>query len=100
MATKFIFRQLQGNEPKYYTFLCMIGLVGLIGGFSAYHMETHGHHVTGMNNHVVWGIPHVFAIFLILAASGALNVASISSCLLYTSPSPRDQRGSRMPSSA
>ena len=25
---------------------------------------------------------------------------SIISCLLYTSPSPRDQRGSRMPSSA
>ena len=25
---------------------------------------------------------------------------SITSCLLYTSPSPRDQRGSRMPSSA
>ena len=24
----------------------------------------------------------------------------IQSCLLYTSPSPRDQRGSRMPSSA
>ena len=27
-------------------------------------------------------------------------MASASSCLLYTSPSPRDQRGSRMPSSA
>ena len=27
-------------------------------------------------------------------------VAAISGCLLYTSPSPRDQRGSRMPSSA
>ena len=26
--------------------------------------------------------------------------ASIPTCLLYTSPSPRDQRGSRMPSSA
>ena len=25
---------------------------------------------------------------------------SIKACLLYTSPSPRDQRGSRMPSSA
>ena len=25
---------------------------------------------------------------------------TIYSCLLYTSPSPRDQRGSRMPSSA
>ena len=27
-------------------------------------------------------------------------VDSASACLLYTSPSPRDQRGSRMPSSA
>ena len=27
-------------------------------------------------------------------------VAEWSGCLLYTSPSPRDQRGSRMPSSA
>jgi molybdopterin-containing oxidoreductase family membrane subunit len=28
---------------------------------------------------VIWGIPHVFAVFLIVAASGALNVASIAS---------------------
>ena len=28
------------------------------------------------------------------------TLAASSSCLLYTSPSPRDQRGSRMPSSA
>ena len=39
------------------------------------------------------------------AAEGAIDAASIlkpmlASCLLYTSPSPRDQRGSRMPSSA
>ena len=26
--------------------------------------------------------------------------AKVKTCLLYTSPSPRDQRGSRMPSSA
>ena len=31
---------------------------------------------------------------------GAPSVDGISACLLYTSPSPRDQRGSRMPSSA
>ena len=31
--------------------------------------------------------------------SSAVN-AQIECCLLYTSPSPRDQRGSRMPSSA
>ena len=30
----------------------------------------------------------------------APNRAQASHCLLYTSPSPRDQRGSRMPSSA
>ena len=29
-----------------------------------------------------------------------LDVREIAHCLLYTSPSPRDQRGSRMPSSA
>ena len=28
------------------------------------------------------------------------NMSFIKTCLLYTSPSPRDQRGSRMPSSA
>ena len=28
------------------------------------------------------------------------NGSLVTTCLLYTSPSPRDQRGSRMPSSA
>ena len=28
------------------------------------------------------------------------QISTLSTCLLYTSPSPRDQRGSRMPSSA
>ena len=31
---------------------------------------------------------------------GAKNPQNRQICLLYTSPSPRDQRGSRMPSSA
>ena len=31
---------------------------------------------------------------------GGLLAGDGGSCLLYTSPSPRDQRGSRMPSSA
>ena len=30
----------------------------------------------------------------------AISVGLLRDCLLYTSPSPRDQRGSRMPSSA
>jgi Ni/Fe-hydrogenase subunit HybB-like protein len=42
-------------------------------------MERNGHAITGMSNQIVWGIPHVCAIFLIVAASGVLNVASIGS---------------------
>ena len=34
------------------------------------------------------------------ARSSSRGAAQLQSCLLYTSPSPRDQRGSRMPSSA
>ena len=32
--------------------------------------------------------------------SGVPSATTYMACLLYTSPSPRDQRGSRMPSSA
>lgn len=64
------------------------GFYALLGGFAvlvlaglgaAWFMEHNGHYVTGMSNRIVWGMPHVFAIFLIVAASGALNVASIAS---------------------
>ena len=33
-------------------------------------------------------------------ADADMNAPLVLACLLYTSPSPRDQRGSRMPSSA
>lgn len=60
--------------------MAVLGLViTAIGLGAAHHMETHGHVVTGMNNQIVWGLPHVFAIFMIVAASGVLNVASIGS---------------------
>ena len=55
------------------------GGVTAAGLAAAHFMDVHGHVVTGMNNHVVWGLPHVFAIFMIVAASGVLNVASIGS---------------------
>ena len=57
-----------------------LSLIGL-GLFSFITLEHEGHWLTGMNNQVVWGLPHVFAIFLIIAASGILNIASISSVL-------------------
>ena len=42
----------------------------------------------------------IHAIFIAATAITASGIALAISCLLYTSPSPRDQRGSRMPSSA
>ena len=67
-------------ESRYFYLLVMLGgLAALAGMGAAYYMEEHGHVVTGMNNQIVWGIPHVFAIFMIVAASGVLNVASIGS---------------------
>jgi molybdopterin-containing oxidoreductase family membrane subunit len=63
----------------YYLLLALGGAVTLTGLGAAHLMEEHGHAITGMTNQVVWGLPHVFAIFLIVAASGVLNVASVGS---------------------
>ena len=73
------YRLLEGNSLGYFGLLGILGAITLIGLGAAYYMEHNGHHVTGMTNQIVWGMPHVFAVFLIVAASGALNVASISS---------------------
>jgi Ni/Fe-hydrogenase subunit HybB-like protein len=68
------------KESRYFYLLVACGLlVAGIGFMAAHFMEEHGHVVTGMNNQIVWGMPHVFAIFMIVAASGVLNVASIGS---------------------
>jgi len=67
------------EENLFYVLLGIGGLVTAVGLGAALYMEHMGHVVTGMNNQIVWGLPHVFAIFLIVAASGVLNVASIGS---------------------
>jgi len=64
---------------KFWLIAAVGALISAIGFGSALYMEHHGHAVTGMTNQIVWGLPHVFAIFLIVAASGVLNVASIGS---------------------
>jgi molybdopterin-containing oxidoreductase family membrane subunit len=72
-----VFRK--SKDGAFYFVLGVIGLVVLAGLGAAFYMEHYGHVVTGMTNQIVWGLPHVFAIFLIVAASGVLNVASIGS---------------------
>ncbi|WP_456372885.1 NrfD/PsrC family molybdoenzyme membrane anchor subunit [Thiolapillus sp.] len=65
------------DSPRYWGMLAVLGAIIAVAGLAVFYMEHNGHWVTGMTNQVVWGMPHVFAIFLIVAASGALNVASI-----------------------
>jgi len=78
MKQQIQFTEIDGG-PRFYSLLGFIGLFVLAGLAAAFYMEHNGHYVTGMTNQIVWGTPHVFAVFLIVAASGALNVASISS---------------------
>ncbi len=70
---------IQFKNRLFYALLAAAGMVIMLALYAVYLMEEHGHIITGMNNQVVWGVPHVFAIFLIVAASGVLNVASIGS---------------------
>ncbi|MBF0356768.1 MAG: polysulfide reductase NrfD [Alphaproteobacteria bacterium] len=74
-----VYQEINSKRPCFRAAVVILGLIFLIGLGAAYYMEHSGHWVTGMSNEVVWGMPHVFAVFLIVAASGALNVASIGS---------------------
>ncbi|MCB1333382.1 MAG: polysulfide reductase NrfD [Roseivivax sp.] len=75
---KTLYRELPTTGPLWAAAV-LLGAF-LLGGLAAFaYTHHHGHAVTGMTNQVVWGLPHVFAIFLIVSASGALNAASIAS---------------------
>ena len=73
-----IYTKMEGRYG-YWSVLALFGTLIAVGLGAALYMEHNGHWVTGMNNQIIWGTPHVFAVFLIVAASGALNVASIAS---------------------
>ena len=77
------FIRTPGRSAAYRLLVAGLAIIVVIGLLAAHHMDSNGHFVTGMNNHVGWGIPHVFAVFLIVAASGALNVASTASVEMY-----------------
>ncbi len=79
MAATPTLASLRFKNRLYWLLLAIGGMVAAIGMYAVHMMESHGHIITGMNNQIVWGLPHVFAIFLIVAASGVLNVASIGS---------------------
>jgi molybdopterin-containing oxidoreductase family membrane subunit len=77
VTTKPIFREINTDSQTFYGVMGVLTTFVMAGLIAFFYVEHHGHYVTGMNNQVVWGMPHVFAIFLIVAASGAANIGSL-----------------------
>ena len=76
---RIVFSEIEGRSAGFRSLAVLLGAFFLAGLASFLYVEHAGHYVTGGSNQVVWGIPDVFAMFLIVSASGALNVAIISS---------------------
>jgi len=79
MAESLIYRELGGTSRRYWRLLALLAVPLALGAVSYFYIEHYGHIVTGMDNQIVWGMPHVFAVFLVIAATGALNVAMAAS---------------------
>ena len=82
------YREIEGRSGGVLALMAVLALLTFAGVLAGHYMDVEGHHVTGMNNRIVWGLPHVFAVFLIVSASGALNVASVSSVFGRTAYEP------------
>jgi Ni/Fe-hydrogenase subunit HybB-like protein len=76
---RIVYREWDIAPLRYWGLFAILAAVAGAGALAALYMDHEGHWVTGMTNQVPWGIPHVFAVFLLVSASGALNVASIGS---------------------
>lgn len=83
-----VFRQVPTAGRAFHALIAALAVLLIGGAWAFYNLEHFGHIVSGMNNQIVWGLPHVFAVFLIVAASGALNVASIGSVFGKTEYKP------------
>ena len=58
------YKEVDGNGTDYLSLIGWLGVFAAAGVGAAFYMETQGHVVTGMSNQIVWGAPHVFAVFL------------------------------------
>ena len=79
---------LAGYTVRSWAVLIGFGALAALAGLAAMVMEYYGHYITGMTQRVVWGLPHVFAFFFIVSASGALNIASVGSVFRKTDYQP------------
>ena len=88
MAESCVYRELSGTSRRYWRLLALLAVPLALGAASYFYIEHHGHIVTNMDNQIVWGMPHVVAVFLVVAATGALNVALAASVFGKTAYAP------------
>ena len=88
MSESLVYRELDGAGRRYWGLLALLGVPLALGAWAYFYMEHYGHIVTGMDNQIVWGVPHVFAVFLVVAATGALNLAMAASVFGKTAYRP------------
>src|SRR3989337_1879233 len=88
MAESFVYHELAGTSRRYWRLLALLAVPVLLGAAAYFYVEHYGHIVTGMDNQIVWGMPHVFAVFLVVAATGALNIAVAASVFGKTTYKP------------
>jgi len=88
MAESIVYHELAGPSRRYWGLLALLGVPLALGAAAYFYIEHYGHIVTGMDNQIVWGMPHVIAVFLVVAATGALNIAMAASVFGKTSYKP------------
>ena len=76
---KISFSRFNIHQRLFWSIFLGLGFFIFVGLYSAHIMETEGHYITGMNNQIIWGLPHIFAVIMIIISSGVLNMASLSS---------------------
>jgi Ni/Fe-hydrogenase subunit HybB-like protein len=88
---RIVFSEIDGRSAGFRGLAALLGVFFLAGLAAFLYVEHAGHFVTGGSNQVVWGMPDVFAMFLIVSASGALNVAIVSSVFQKTLYKPLER---------
>ena len=85
----------QGIEPRHFTWVIKdkVAVCERPGGYGSAHRKVR------RQEEIIWIRQNDFDFVVSLCSSNQnLHNYEEMGCLLYTSPSPRDQRGSRMPS--
>ncbi len=88
---RIIYSEIEGRSAAFRVLVLILGAFVLAAMYGVFFADHGGHSGSGANNHVVWGVADVFAMFLIVSASGALNVAIISSVFRKTLYKPLER---------